>query len=88
MKNLIKIAALSLGMIAAILTILVFGRTEALLMMPQTTPEAFLAGMPYRDISLLGDELVLIQPGSTFLGISTRNSYRGNWNLLPGNQEY
>jgi len=67
MAQLFRKAAIPFGMIISILAVLIFGRTEALLMIPGTTPEAFLAGMPYSMISLLGKEVVLIQPSSTFL---------------------
>ncbi len=35
--------------------------------MPLTSPEAFLSGMPYTQVSMFQHDLILIQPSSTFL---------------------
>lgn len=62
----VKKAVILLGMIAVILSVCILSNTRQLLMMPNTTPEAFLSGMPYTTISLLGQDYILIQPSSTF----------------------
>ena len=54
------------GMFVMILAVCIFSNTSGLLMLPLTSPEMFLAGMPYTTISLFGREMVLIQPSSTF----------------------
>ena len=54
------------GMFVMILAVCLFSNTSGLLMLPLTSPEMFLAGMPYTTLSLFGREMVLIQPSSTF----------------------
>jgi hypothetical protein len=55
-----------LAMTAAILAVCVFSSTGSLLLIPLTTPEQFLSGMPHIPFSFFGRETVLIQPSSTF----------------------
>lgn len=57
---------LFLGMVVVIVSVCLLGNTDSLLMMPLTTPEKFLSGMPHTTISIFGLDLVLIQPSSTF----------------------
>jgi hypothetical protein len=56
-----------------ILAVCIFSNTGSLLMLPLTTPQQFLAGMPHITFSIFGRDLVLIQPSSTifvyFLGL-------------------
>ncbi len=54
------------GMTVAIVAVCIFSNTGSLLMLPLTTPNEFLAGMPYTTISIFERQLVLIQPSSTF----------------------
>lgn len=46
--------------------ILIFDNTHSILLSPLTSPEAFLASMPYWNISFFGLEFVFIQPSSSF----------------------
>jgi hypothetical protein len=55
-------AAMGLG----ILILCIFSNISQLFALPLLTPEAFLSEMPYINISLLGNEMILIQPSSTF----------------------
>ena len=50
-----------------ILSIWIFSNTESLLMLPLTTPDQFLSGMPYVTFSIPGKDVILIQPFSTIL---------------------
>ena len=54
-------------MAVVILCVWTFSNTESLLMLPLTTPDQFLSGMPYTTLSILGNDVILIQPSSTFL---------------------
>ena len=54
-----------IGMITAIILVCVFTNTNTLLLQPLTTPEAFLASMPYISVSFFNKEFILIQPSST-----------------------
>lgn len=54
------------GMAFSLVALIFLGNTASLLMVPPTTPEQFLAGMPYSTFSFLGQDRVLIQPSSTF----------------------
>ena len=55
-----------LGMIAAVIAVCLISNSGSLLMLPLTTPDQFLSGMPYTTLSLFGREMVLTQPSSTF----------------------
>ncbi len=55
------------GITIAILAICVFSNSNQLLMQPLTTPESFLAGMPYVKYSTTSGEIIFIQPSSSFL---------------------
>lgn len=57
---------LLLAMTATIAAVIGLNNTGGLLMIPPTTPEAFLAGMPHIPVMLFGRTLILIQPSSTF----------------------
>lgn len=50
-----------------ILSIWIFSNTESLLMLPLTTLDQFLSGMPYVTFSIPGKDVILIQPFSTIL---------------------
>ncbi|NTU75770.1 MAG: hypothetical protein HGA86_06590, partial [Anaerolineaceae bacterium] len=50
-----------------IIVVCVFSNISQLLLLPLTTPEIFLSGMPHTSITLFGQEYVLIQPSSTIL---------------------
>lgn len=54
-------------MMIVILSIWIFSNTESLLMLPLTTPDQFLSGMPYITFSIPGNDVILIQPSSTIL---------------------
>jgi hypothetical protein len=54
-------------MMIVILSIWIFSNTESLLMLPLTTPDQFLSGMPYVTFSIPGKDVILIQPFSTIL---------------------
>jgi len=54
-------------MIIVIIVVCVFSNISQLFLLPLTTPEIFLSGMPYTSISLFKQEYVLIQPSSTIL---------------------
>ena len=56
-----------LGMTVTILAVCIFSNTGGLLMLPLTTPDQFLSGMPYTTLSILGKDVILIQPSSTIL---------------------
>ncbi len=56
-----------LGMTVTILAVCIFSNTDSLLMLPLTTPDQFLSDMPYTTFSILGKDVILIQPSSTFL---------------------
>lgn len=55
------------GMITTIILVCTFSNTNQLLLLPLTTPETFLASMPYISISLFLHQYILIQPSSTIL---------------------
>ncbi len=55
------------GMAVMILSVCLFSNTESLLMLPLTTPDQFLSGMPYITFSIPGKDIILIQPSSTIL---------------------
>jgi hypothetical protein len=55
-----------LGIVVVILLICFFSNTGSLLLLPLITPEKFLSSMPYTRLSILGHDLILIQPSSTF----------------------
>jgi hypothetical protein len=52
---------------ALIAAVVLLDQTGTLLMVPATTPEAFLSGMPHLPVTLFGRTFPLIQPSSTFL---------------------
>ena len=54
-------------MMIVILSIWIFSNTESLLMLPLTTLDQFLSGMPYVTFSIPGKDVILIQPSSTIL---------------------
>jgi hypothetical protein len=54
-------------MMIDILSIWIFSNTESLLMLPLTTLDQFLSGMPYVTFSIPGKDVILIQPFSTIL---------------------
>ena len=54
-----------IGMISVIVIACIFSHTSQLLLVPLTTPEMFLAGMPHITLSLFHHEFILIQPSST-----------------------
>jgi cadmium resistance protein CadD (predicted permease) len=54
-------------MMIDILSIWIFSNTESLLMLPLTTLDQFLSGMPYVTFSIPGKDVILIQPSSTIL---------------------
>jgi hypothetical protein len=54
-------------MMIVILSIWIFSNTESLLMLPLTTPDQFLSGMPYVTFSIPGKDVILIQPFSSIL---------------------
>jgi hypothetical protein len=54
------------GLTVVIFAVCVFSNTGSLLMMPLTTPNEFLSGMPHTTLSIFGKDYVLIQPSSTF----------------------
>lgn len=56
-----------LGMTVTILAVCMFSNTGGLLMLPLTTPDQFLSGMPYATLSIHGKDFILIQPSSTIL---------------------
>jgi len=58
--------AIFLGIITSITLVCIFSNTTQFLLEPLTTPEMFLASMPYTSISFIGHEFVIIQPSSTF----------------------
>lgn len=53
-------------MAAAILLTCILGNIETIPLVPAITPAEFLASMPYVTFNLLGKEIILIQPSSTF----------------------
>jgi hypothetical protein len=55
------------GMAVVILSVWAFSNIESLLMLPLTTPDEFLSNMPYTTLSILGKDVILIQPSSTIL---------------------
>lgn len=55
-----------LGIVVVIAAVCLLSNTNSLLLMPLTTPNGFLAGMPQVTLSLFGWQPVLIQPSSTF----------------------
>jgi len=54
-------------MAVVILSVWTFSNTESLLMLPLTTPDQFLSGMPFITFSIPGKDVILIQPSSTIL---------------------
>ena len=54
------------GMAVVIVAVCVLSNTGSLLMVPLTSPEQFLSGMPHTTVSIVGLDFVLIQPSSTF----------------------
>jgi len=62
-----KKTAILLAMAAAIALVVLLGRIDGLLEMPQVTPADYLASMPHVEFQLFGADVVLIQPSSTFL---------------------
>ena len=54
------------GMIMVIVLVCIFNNINQLFLLPLTTPETFLASMPYISLSLFNHEYILVQPGSTF----------------------
>jgi hypothetical protein len=55
------------AMTVVITAVCLLSNTGSLPMLPLTTPEAFLSGMPHTPVSIFGMDFVLIQPSSTFL---------------------
>lgn len=62
MKKLLLIA----GMTAFVVAVCAFNNIDSLYALPLQTPQTFLDGMPYREMSVFGREFILIQPSSTF----------------------
>ena len=56
-----------LAMLAMILLVIIFNNTSSLLMVPATTPEAFLSSIPHFPLTIFGKTLILIEPSSTIL---------------------
>ena len=56
-----------LAMLVSIILIIFFNNSSGLLLIPQTTPEAFLSSIPHIPISIFGKNLILIEPSSTIL---------------------
>jgi hypothetical protein len=58
---------LSLAMAAVISAVILMNRTGGLLMIPSTTPAAFLARVPHLPLSIFKRMFILIEPSSTLL---------------------
>jgi hypothetical protein len=56
-----------LAMAAITTVVIVLNHTSEFLMVPPTTPAAFLAGVPHIPIAIFGRTLILIEPSSTVL---------------------
>lgn len=55
-----------IGIVVVIAAVCISSNTNSLFLIPLTTPDVFLAGMPHVTLSLFGWQPVLIQPSSTF----------------------
>ncbi len=55
-----------ISIILACLAVFSLSNTASLLMLPLSTPQDFLAGMPHISLTIFGHDYILIQPSSTF----------------------